>query len=287
MRRIIVLLVTVLLVFSSNSIILHADDSFESNTNDFNDSIAELNNLYAGMYQKCLETKYDHIVDDESAYAFLLQHIEKVSVLNGLLQLDAKLEMNKEDNDGLIAFIEKVNNLVELDAIIIDQNTLQLSYKTVETTNSDLRQYIMNAYNENGLRYQVFDLMPEARQHAYEMQRVYNNTLFGAGYGACAAYFIDRVKTGGPWDYKRFLGISNYYYIPEVNENMSGETIGNFHYGYVGSTVFRPWVLKSAAGMYQIYSGTSQWNWLSSYFDDPADQADIQWGINWYNAHHY
>ena len=106
MRRIIVLLVTVLLVFSSNSIILHADDSFESNTNDFNDSIAELNNLYAGMYQKCLETKYDHIVDDESAYAFLLQHIEKVSVLNGLLQLDAKLEMNIEDNDVLIAFIE-------------------------------------------------------------------------------------------------------------------------------------------------------------------------------------
>lgn len=64
---------------------------------------------------------------------------------------------------------------------------------------------------------------------------------------------------------------------------MTGETIGNFHYGYVGSEIFGPNTLKAAAGIVQITSGTAKLEWFSSYFDDPKDQADIQWGINVYN----
>ena len=67
---------------------------------------------------------------------------------------------------------------------------------------------------------------------------------------------------------------------------MDGETIGNFHYGYVGRSVFLPVVLKSAAGMYQLHSGTSSINYWKTFFDDPADQEDIQWGIDMYEDEH-
>lgn len=42
-------------------------------------------------------------------------------------------------------------------------------------------------------------------------------------------------------------------------------------------------VLKAAAGMYQIYSETSKWSYITSYFDDPADQAAITNGVTDYN----
>ena len=42
----------------------------------------------------------------------------------------------------------------------------------------------------------------------------------------------------------------------------------------------------SAAGMYQIISGTSSLGYYASFFDDPNDQADISWGIQWYEAEH-
>ena len=67
---------------------------------------------------------------------------------------------------------------------------------------------------------------------------------------------------------------------------MTGETIGNFHYGYVGSAIFGPTVLKAAAGFAQFCDGTTDFSYWNSYFDDPKDQEDIQWGINVYNREH-
>ena len=46
---------------------------------------------------------------------------------------------------------------------------------------------------------------------------------------------------------------------------------------------FSSTVLKSAAGMYQIYSETSKWSFISSFFDDPAVQKAITNGLNDYN----
>jgi len=39
-------------------------------------------------------------------------------------------------------------------------------------------------------------------------------------------------------------------------------------------------VLKTAAGAYQVFSGTSSWSFMTSYFDDPADQAAIEDGFD-------
>ncbi len=92
-------------------------------------------------------------------------------------------------------------------------------------------------------------------------------------------YFASRVKSNGIWDYKRTYGTKNQY---DFNKwTMTGEDIGNMHYGYVGRAAgFSENLLKTAAGAYQIYSGTSTVKWYDSYFDDPNDQIWIQYGFN-------
>ncbi|WP_088073066.1 polymorphic toxin type 44 domain-containing protein [Gottfriedia luciferensis] len=96
-------------------------------------------------------------------------------------------------------------------------------------------------------------------------------------------YFASQVKSGGPWDYKRQYGATTQYIFN--GKYVKGEDLGNIHYGYVGSVTFKASLLQSAAGAYQIYSGTSQGNWYGSYFDDPNDQYWINYGINMWNNH--
>ncbi|HHV74975.1 MAG TPA: hypothetical protein GXX41_10140 [Thermoanaerobacterium sp.] len=109
---------------------------------------------------------------------------------------------------------------------------------------------------------------------------VYGNNI---GYMKTGEFFASKVRTGGDWDYKSFLGVNTTYQVTVDNRSilMSGEQIGNAHYGYVGRKVFSADLLKTAAGAYQIYSGTSYIGWYNSYFDDPNDQYWIQRGINY------
>ena len=56
------------------------------------------------------------------------------------------------------------------------------------------------------------------------------------------------------------------------------------HYGFVGRAAgFPRSLLSSAAGAYQIFSGTSHFGWYQSYFDDPTDQIWINTGMNYWD----
>lgn len=117
---------------------------------------------------------------------------------------------------------------------------------------------------------------------AYIAYYAYNEEQQGTYPIGTGEEFASKVKTGGPWDYKQTFG-SNIQYI--YNDNVVfGEDLGNMHYGYVGRGAgFSDTLLKSAAGAYQIYSGTSSIKWYASYFDDPNDQKWIQYGIDMWN----
>ncbi|MDF9844557.1 MULTISPECIES: polymorphic toxin type 44 domain-containing protein [unclassified Paenibacillus] len=94
--------------------------------------------------------------------------------------------------------------------------------------------------------------------------------------------FVAKVKSGAPWDYKLPYGYSKKWLFGGITT--TGEDLGNIHYGYVGRAAgFSELVLKSAAGAYQIYSGTYHVGWYNSYFDDPTDQAAIQRGFNYWS----
>uniref|UniRef100_UPI0025C57E2B RHS repeat-associated core domain-containing protein n=1 Tax=Clostridium sp. UBA4548 TaxID=1946361 RepID=UPI0025C57E2B len=94
-------------------------------------------------------------------------------------------------------------------------------------------------------------------------------------------YWIKQVKSNGPWDLKR----KSEWKYPNMTYNgkkVNGADIGNLHYGYVGMAAgFDETILKIAAGLYQIRSGTSNKEWQNNmwYGDDPRDQAWIMHGI--------
>jgi hypothetical protein len=91
-----------------------------------------------------------------------------------------------------------------------------------------------------------------------------------------AGWFYDRVRNGSTWDYKQ-QG-SNY------------EDLGNFNFGATGRAVgFSENILLRGAGWAQGRAGTSDPSWGSwyksaPYGDDPADQVQIQRGIDYYNC---
>lgn len=94
--------------------------------------------------------------------------------------------------------------------------------------------------------------------------------------------FASKVRTGGPWDYKQFYGSGVRYTYNGIH--LYGADLGNMHYGFAGRGAgFSDTLLKSAAGAYQIYSGTSYYGWYRSYFDDPQDQYWINYGISMFN----
>ena len=97
--------------------------------------------------------------------------------------------------------------------------------------------------------------------------------------GYRAAYFASKVRSGGDWDLKIPLGVSTRYSF--LYQLRDGEYIGNHHYGYMGTVAgYSSFVLRVAAGAYQVWSGTSHWEFMSSYFDDPNDQIAINDGIH-------
>lgn len=90
-------------------------------------------------------------------------------------------------------------------------------------------------------------------------------------------WFYDQVKSGGPMDYKAGND--------DQGKAEDYENFGNFNFGVVAAAHGIPEeVAKGGAGAYQVYSGTSDIRWLSSYFDDPRDTAQIAAGYDYYQS---
>lgn len=95
--------------------------------------------------------------------------------------------------------------------------------------------------------------------------------------------FYKLVKTGGRVDVKNSDLKDSSYYIYS-GELYRRDDLGNIYFGYAGKVFgYDDTFLKTGVGLYQIYSGTSEWQYISSYFDDPRDSLMIQVGIDIYN----
>lgn len=269
-KRFLGVILSISLIMSMGTVVL-ANDSKENETS----SIQKVNDTYYDIFVNCNSATYDIIENDYDAYSYLLQNKEFVLSVEPLkVSLEAYNILKEKEKEILDEFVNKINNLLEVGAIAVEDNLLFVMPMVSEE-------------QENVMPYtQIIDMMSEARSHAKELKKVYNNAPFGTRHIVAGTYFTERVKSGGVWDYKKYLGTTTVYFEKELAANMTGETIGNFHYGYVGSAVFGPTTLKSAAGLVQIISGTSDIKFWNSYFDDPKDQKDIEWGIRKYNQDH-
>lgn len=95
--------------------------------------------------------------------------------------------------------------------------------------------------------------------------------------------FYVLARTNGIWDLKQTLGEETVYKF-KGNEK-TGEYIGNHHYGYMGKAIgLSSRIVRLAAGIYQVYSGTSKWKYAFSYFDDPKDSKAITDGCTDYDS---
>ncbi len=104
--------------------------------------------------------------------------------------------------------------------------------------------------------------------------------------GARWLWFYQRVRGGGPWDFK------NNDYAPYRSTGLvicgrqyRFDMPGNFHYGFVGAAAgFTSAVLFRMAGEAQQRAGTSRPEYHCTYGDDPEDQEFIRLGILLYNT---
>jgi hypothetical protein len=239
----------------------------------------KLASYFKELYDESFDEKYTTIDSDEAAYCFLkdnLQYITfeddgSISVTIDNAEIDKKITATEVT--AIQSFVERLDALVELNAIEINKSFLLKPGKP--------ERYPIIRKDRH-----VISIMKECRKHAKELKKVYDNAIFSQKHLIAGMYFAERVKSNGDWDYKSYLGTRTLYYVEDLKSNMTGEAIGNFHYGYVGRSIFSATVLKSAAGMYQLISGTSKSDYWDTYFDDPRDQAEIQRGIDKYDSEH-
>jgi hypothetical protein len=203
-----------------------------------------------------------------------------------IIELAEKLNSMKSQADGaltdeMIALIEdsakntvknfetETNDLINSGNLLeVESGDFVMTAMAAGYTSTVVRNYFVNNYSQ-----------------AQSILDTYTYLLINVDVFAAIAYrnatFAGLVKSGGAWDLKTKLGRTNYYYINGYYR--SGEQIGNEHYGYMGKALgYGSTTLKTVAGLYQIVSGTSDWSFYTSYFDDPADTTAINEGINWY-----
>ncbi len=236
-------------------------------------AVSSLDQIYADAYENCLTSSDLSIDDDYGAYSYLLHNLESLNIEELVVISDDLCDsISEEESNYIIDFIKRINTLLDLGAIQVTDN---FEICTKEAPSAADTPIVAIA---------TFDVMGVCRANAAELKSVYDNAVFGTAHIVAGVYFTERVKSDGAWDFKQILGKDTLYYEGELGTLMSGETIGNFHYGYVGSTCFGETTLKTAAGLYQLWSGTSSIDYWTTYFDEPEDQYDIQWGINVYNS---
>ena len=116
----------------------------------------------------------------------------------------------------------------------------------------------------------------------YLQQFEYVGTTGGAQLGV----FIDKVREYGDWDYKRPLGWDIYYNVSLEDDifQMTGEQLGNYNYGYVGTGIgYSKEVLTMAGGIVNVMG-----SWDFKYCDSvnlcdvPDDVQYVKKGIKAY-----
>jgi len=125
----------------------------------------------------------------------------------------------------------------------------------------------------------ITEKLDKAMRENAAILREYNDVH---NYVNTVAYFVDKVKPEGDWDFKaqEDWALDPYTIYVYNDTRLRYDDIGNIHYGYVGRVIFSSNMLLLAGGVVQIYAGTSDWSYWKTNFDDPRDQWAIQFGCH-------
>ncbi|WCF10252.1 polymorphic toxin type 44 domain-containing protein [Paenibacillus thiaminolyticus] len=96
-------------------------------------------------------------------------------------------------------------------------------------------------------------------------------------------WWYNKVRWGGPWDYKlTYVSHIKYTFRGKI---VTGEYLGNLHYGYVGKAArFSETELLAGGGFAAYVAGTHEWSNISGYFDGIEDTKAIKDGFELYDS---
>ncbi|MGG1659544.1 polymorphic toxin type 44 domain-containing protein [Brevibacillus sp. NRS-1366] len=195
------------------------------------------------------------------------------------------ISVNEEVENGIVKFTADFEVVVATEEELIELSERSESSE-LEFSNRIMPMADPDEPRSFSLENRVYTNLEElqTKERGFEQAAKLNPTI--NPWLSTATFFAVQVRPGGPWDYKREIGWNNLRTV-KVNGTkyyLTGEDIGNIHYGFVGRDHFSKKTLLSAAGMVQILVGTARLEWFDSYFDDPTDQAAIARGITWYET---
>lgn len=192
-------------------------------------------------------------------------------------QPEGEYKLTKEEVQEVFALSEAKVREIEEDTQAFFANDVMLTTKEdVMLTAKENDKSLENLFFFNKRK------AIEIRREAGRIQQSESNYAVGVAKSKAYKYrtFASLVRSGGAWDIKSSPLNPRSTYLWR-SQYRTGEFIGNYHYGYMGVNVgIDSNVLRVSAGVYQILSGTSDWSYWRSYFDDPADQVAINFGIS-------
>lgn len=244
------------------------------------------------------------------------QVLDKISgnlvLENNKVNLDVNNTENLEDEELAIIpeVLEDLNFLYQKGNIYFDSND-NLAVRAKEELEEELEEYLDEIEENNNDSYES-DIMPipgfdEPENFALERYVKANSQYLTNYYNdyvdlmikypsliilpqlETQIEFASKVAEGKAWDYKREIGWNTLrkVTIDGKPHYLTGEDIGNIHYGYIGRDMdFSTATLCKAGGLVQVLTskGASlkQFSY-DSYYDDPTDQAAIKRGTSWYD----
>lgn len=167
--------------------------------------------------------------------------------------------------DGYDAFLGSVNFSNEL----VDMKLVQIDPESLEIKSLELTQEALEAMDEHSPS--SYAIVPFSGSHCdypglhvnilvennmYEiMEYLFNCASTGMDdpYFATVGYWVNKVRENGQWDYK-ITGIYDGYnkticctYARGVNIHKTCEWLGNYNYGYTGSSLFNLPILEAGS----------------------------------------
>lgn len=245
--------------------------------------------VYAESKQEMVQQDIK-LMDSEELFTMIQSFLKtnKTVSIQTTLFLD-ELEQEKYDSFSSIEGLSEENRIIIAKMMAFRyreaQEVSKIAFKNIffgkiinlNATNSSTSPLIAGYYVQNKpVAIQLYEDYMYILSNHYIENRAVVATMYRD------QQFISYVKSNGPWDLKGFIGKDATYNL--LGFSRTGEYIGNHHYGYMGRHAgYNRTYLEIGAGIYQIVSRTSDWSFMSSYFDDPLDNQAIIRGYSDYS----
>lgn len=178
---------------------------------------------------------------------------------NGEIVVNESLrdKISANDYDTIVSDMELMNDSIELGIVSFSQIAGSFVTADIETFLSNLPDNDTNLVKEiNNARILNFNLGGVVSENYAYIENYFNTQMTynpSGAYTVTLALWVEKVREGGDWDYKRVYPPYDTKFTCTYGLNGSktgirtSEFIGNYNYGYTGSILFDLTILKTGS----------------------------------------